>query len=151
MTRRSQQALAIGGRPCMGTLLAVFLVISLNLAPPGAQTVTIDDYVVEGVGIFPDPTRFLLARTDEAAWLLHDAQGAPWLVVAVEGPWLTLSGTDGTVLDRVDVGAALGLPAEAWWSGEEVAPPGASPLVLAHRPDGVDVSLDGLLAARLRW
>ena len=135
----------------MGTLLAVLLVISLNLAPGGAQTVTIDDYVVEGVGIHPDATRFVLTRRDDATWLLHDAQGQPWFVVGVDGSWLTLSATDGAPLDNVDLGAALGLPAEAWWAGEAVAPPGATPLDLAHRPDGVDVTIDGLLAAEVRW
>ncbi len=135
----------------MGTLLAVFLVISLNLAPTGAQAVTIDSYVVEGVGIYADATRFLLTKTDDATWLLHDAQGQPWFVVAVDGPWLTLTTSDGAATDRVHLGDALGLPDEPWWSGDAVAPPGASPLVLTHLPDGVDVTLEGLLAAEVRW
>ena len=70
----------------MGPLLAIFVVISLNMAPDGAQTVTLDSYVVEGVGISADATRFLLTRMDEGRWLLHDAQGRPWYTVEVVGP-----------------------------------------------------------------
>src|SRR5690606_29431694 len=134
----------------MGTLFAVLLVISLNQAPGAAQSVTIDSYVVEGVGIYAEANRFLLPRTADA-WLLHDALGEPWLLVAVDGPWITLSSTAGEQLDHVDLGAALGLPADAWWASEAVAPPGASPLMLSHLPNGLDVTLDGLRAAEVRW
>lgn len=134
----------------MGTLLAIFLVISLNLAPESAQSVTLDNYVVEGVGIYPDATRFLLTRAADGTWLLHNAQGAPWFVVAVDGPMLTLTNMDGGA-DQVDIGAALGLPSEPWWASEAVEPPGASALVLSHLTAGVNVSIDGLRAAEVRW
>jgi len=110
----------------VGPLLAIFVVISLNMAPDGAQTVTLDSYVVEGVGISADATRFLLTRMDEGRWLLHDAQGRPWYTVEVDGPWLTLTTQAGTS-DRIDLGAALGLPAEPWWASDQVAPPGSTP------------------------
>jgi len=134
----------------MGTLLALFLVISLNLAPGGSQSVTIDNYVVEGVGIYPDATTLLMTKNDDATWLLHDAQGKPWFTVAVDGPLLTLTNASGGG-DTVDIGAALGLPAEPWWSGDAVQPPGFSPIVLSHLSNGVDVALDGLRAAEIRW
>jgi len=134
----------------VGPLLAIFVVISLNMAPDGAHTVTLDSYVVEGVGISADATRFLLTRMDEGRWLLHDAQGRPWYTVEVDGPWLTLTTQAGTS-DRIDLGAALGLPAEPWWASDQVAPPGSTPLVLTHRPDGVNATLDGMRAAEVRW
>lgn len=134
----------------MGPLLAIFLVISLNMAPEDTQSVTLDNYVVEGVGIYPDATRFVLTRSDDGTWLLHDAHGAPWFVVSVDGPMLSLTNMDGGT-DLVDMGAALGLPAEPWWASEAVAPPGAAPLVLTHLPNGVNVALDGMRAAEMRW
>jgi len=134
----------------VGTLLAVFLVVSLNLAPDGAQSMTIDNYVVEGVGIYPDPTTFLLTKNPDATWQLHDAQGNPWFVVAVDGPLLAILNASGGK-DEVDLGAALGLPAEAWWEADAIEPPGFSPIVLSHLSNGVNVALDGLRAAEVRW
>src|SRR5690606_287801 len=106
MLSRSPEASAPGRRCAVGPLLAIFVVISLNMAPDGAQTVTLDSDVVEGVGIAADATRFLLTRMDEGRWLLHDAQGRPWYTVEVDGPWLTLTTQAGTS-DRIDLGAAL--------------------------------------------
>ncbi len=134
----------------MGPILAIFLVISLNLAPDHAQSVTLDSYVVEGVGIHADATRFLLTKTGDGTWLLHDAQGEPWFVVAVDGPTLSLTDTAGAG-DRVDIGAAFGLTADEWWASEVIQPPGATPMLLSRRSDGLDVTLDGLLAAEVRW
>ena len=134
----------------MGPLLAIFLVISLNMAPEGAQSVTLDNYVVEGVGIYPDATRFLITSSGDGSWLLHDAQGAPWFTVTVDGPLLMLTNIEGGT-DQVDIGAAVGLPADEWWASELVEPPGVSPLVLTHLPNGVNVTLDGLRAAEVRW
>jgi len=134
----------------VGTFFVVILVIALNLAPSTAESVTIDSYVVEGVGLSGEATRFLVARQGDA-WLLHDAQGAPWYLVSVDGPWLTLSSPAGEQLHRVDVGAALGLPAADWWAGDMVAPPDTDPLVLRHHDDGVDVTLQDYLAAAVRW
>ncbi len=134
----------------MGTLLALFLVISLNLAPGGSQSVTIDNYVVEGVGIYPDATTLLMTKNDDATWLLRDAQGNPWFTVAVDGPMLSISSA-GSSGDAVDIGAALGLPAEPWWSGDAVEPAGLPPIPLTHLPNGVDVAVDGQLAAEIRW
>ena len=133
----------------MGPLLALFLVISLNLAPAGTQTIVLDNFVVEGVGIYPDATRFVLTR-DEGGWLLPNAQGQPWFTLTVIGPVITLDDNAGAV-DQVDLGAALGLPAEEWWSAAIVEPPGLAPLHLTHLPDGLNVVLDGQLAARVRW
>lgn len=133
----------------MGPLLALFLVISLNLAPADTQTIELDNFVVEGVGIYPDATRFVLTRED-SGWLLLNAQGQPWFTLSVDGPVMTLDDNAGTV-DQVDLGAALGLPAEEWWSDVIVEPPGLAPLHLDHLPDGVNVTLDGQLAAEVRW
>lgn len=134
----------------MGTLLAIFLVISLNTAPEGAQSLTIDSYVVEGVGIYSEATTFLITRNPDATWLLHDAHGSPWFTVAVDGPNLTLTNIDGGS-ETVDMGAALGLPAEDWWAADAVEPPGFSPIMLTHLQGGVNVALDGLTAAEVRW
>lgn len=134
----------------MGVLLAIFVVISVNLAPEGASSLTIDNYVVEGVGIYPDATRFVLKRTEAGSWSMLNAQGEPWFVVAVDGPVISLTNTAGET-DTVDIGAAVGLPAAAWWEAASVEPPGASPLVIARLPNGFNVSLDGLRAAAVRW
>lgn len=134
----------------MGVLLAIFVVISLNLVPEGAPSLTIDNYVVEGVGIYPDATRFVLERTEASSWSMLNAQGEPWFVVAVQGPVISLTTATGET-DTVDIGAAVGLPAEAWWEAASVAPPGASPLVIERLPNGFNVTLDGLRAAEVRW
>lgn len=134
----------------MGTLLALFIVVSLNLAPDNVQNLTIDSYVVEGVGIHSDATTFLLTRNPDETWLLHDAHGAPWFVVSVNGPEITLANPNGGA-DTVDLGAALGLPQEEWWAADAVEPPGFTPILLSHRADGVNVSIDGLRAAEVKW
>lgn len=133
----------------MGPLLAIFLIVSLNLAPSGTSTVTIDSYVVEGVGIYDEASRFVAKRVEGGQWELLDAFGDPWFVVSVDGPKLTLLTEAGP--DQVDFGAALGLPDTPWWADDVVEPPGLSPLVLAHLTNGVDIELDGLLAAAIRW
>lgn len=133
----------------MGTLLALFIVISLNLAPEGARTVTIDSFVVEGVGIHSEATTFVLTRDPDGTWQLNDAHGDPWYVVAVAGPVITIS-ADG-VDNEVDLGAALGLPAEEWWTADSVEPPGFSALLLQHLADGLNIDLEGMRAAEARW
>lgn len=133
----------------MGPLLALFLVISLNMAPAGTQTIALDNFVVEGVGIYPDATRFVLTR-EESGWLLLNAQGQPWFTLNVDGAVMALDNNAGAV-DQLDLGAALGLPAEEWWRDAIVEPPGLAPLHLTHLPDGFDVTLDGQLAAKVRW
>ena len=135
----------------MGTILAIFLVISLNMAPKDAQSLTINSYVVEGVGISADPTAFLITREAASTWILHSAQGAPWFQVSVTGPVITLTDLGSGGSDEVDLGAALGLAADPWWAADAVEPPGFTPIVLAHRPDGFNASLDGLRAAEVRW
>jgi|SRR5690606_22855063 len=134
----------------MGPLLAIFLVISLNLAPENANSLTIDNHVVEGVGIYAEPTRFVLERNDDAGWSLRNAQGEPWFTVVVEGPVISLTNTEGGS-DRVDIGAAVGLPAEEWWVADSVEPPGLTPLVIERLPNGLNVTIDGLRAAAVRW
>lgn len=134
----------------MGTLLAIFLVVSLNMAPANTQSLTINSYVVEGVGIYDEATTFLATRNPDDTWQLHDAHGDPWFVVTVNSPVIALTNTGGGT-DEVDMGAALGLPATAWWEADAVEPPGFSPIVLAHLPNGFNVTLDGLRAAEVRW
>ncbi len=134
----------------MGPLLAVFLVIAMNQAPADVSAVTVRSFVVEGVGIHPDPTEFSVTRLGDGEWQLHDAFGAPWFVVSASGPRFTVVTADGT-RDEVDLGAALGLPDEPWWAGPTVAPPGSAPLELEHLPTGVNVTLEGLRAAEIRW
>lgn len=134
----------------MGTLLAIFLVLSINLVPAGSTSLTIDNYVVEGVGIYDESTRFLLTRTADASWQLHDAQGEPWYQVAVAGPRLTLTTSEGGISD-VDLGAALGLPADAWWTAGAIEPPGLTPILVERLPQGLNVTIDGMRAAEVRW
>jgi hypothetical protein len=135
----------------MGPLLAVFIALSLNLAPGGVESLTIDSYVVEGVGIYPDATTFLLKRQSDGAWQMHDAFEEPWFVVATSGPVLHLSDPATGTSEDLDLRVALGLADEEWWASDAIRPPGFDPLMLTHRDDGVDVHLLGDLAAAIRW
>lgn len=135
----------------MGTFLAIFLVISLNQAPAGASTITIDNYVLEGVGIYPEATRFVLSRLDDGRCQLNDAHGDPWFLVEVDGPLLTLAPLPDGEADQVDVGAALGLPNVSWWAGDSIEPPGFPPLALEQLSNGVIVELEGMRAGSLSW
>lgn len=135
----------------MGPLLAVFIVLSLNLAPAEVDRLTIDSYVVEGVGIYPDATTFLLTRQPDGSWQMHDAFEEPWFMVATTGPILHLSDPGTDTSEDLDLRVALGLPDEEWWVSDAVQPPGLDPLMLTHHDDGVDVHLLGDLAAEIRW
>src|SRR5690606_9515089 len=135
----------------MGPLLAILLALSLNLVPAGVDTLTIDSYVVEGVGIYPDATTFLLTRQPDGVWQVHNAFTEPWFMVSAAGPVLNLADQASGATESLDLRVALGLPDEAWWTSEAIAPPGADPLILTHMGNGVDVRLTGQLAAEIRW
>lgn len=135
----------------MGPLLAVFIALALNLVPVGVDRVTIDSYVVEGVGLHPDATTFLLERQPDGFWQMHDAFGAPWFMVNASGPVLNLADPASGATEDLDLRVALDLPDEEWWSGDAIAPPGTDPLMLGHLDNGVDVTLLGSLAAQIRW
>ena len=75
----------------MGPMLAVFLALSLNLAPADVGTFTIDSYVLEGVGLHSDANTFLLERRADGQWQLHDAHGNPWFLVGAAGHVLSLT------------------------------------------------------------
>jgi hypothetical protein len=139
------------GPRLMGPLLAVFIALTLNLVPPGVDSLTIDSYVVEGVGIYPDATTFLLSRQPEGVWQVHDAFGEPWFLVAATGPILHLADPVTETSEDLDLRVALGLPDEEWWVSEAIRPPGLDPLMLTHHENGVDVHLLGDLAAEIRW
>lgn len=135
----------------MGPLLAVFIALSLNLVPAGIDSVTIDSYVVEGVGLHPDATAFLLTRQPDGLWQMHDAFAEPWFLVSATGPVLSLADPATGTSEDLDLRVALDLPDEEWWSSDAIAPPGMDPLLLTHVIDGVDVRLLGSLAAQIRW
>lgn len=134
----------------MGPLLAVFITLALNLVPAGVDSVTIDSYVVEGVGLFDEANTFVLTR-QAAGWQMHDVHSQPWFVVAVTGSIMHLSDAATGASEALDLRAALGLPDEAWWTTAELAAPGLDPLALTHVANGVDVRLLGGLAASIRW
>ncbi len=135
----------------MGPMLAVFLALSLNLAPADVGTFTIDSYVLEGVGLHSDANTFLLERRADGQWQLHDAHGNPWFLVGAAGHVLSLTDPATGTRDDIDLRFALGLPDEEWWLTDTLAPSGADPLLFSHLSDGVDVRLDGQLAGSIRW
>ena len=135
----------------MGPLLAVFLALSLNLVPAGVDSVTIDSYVVEGVGFHPDATTFLLTRQPDGAWQMHNAFKEPWFLVSASGPVLSLADQAPGATENLDLRVALDLPDEEWWHSDTLAPPGTDPLALTRLSNGVDVHLTGRLAASIRW
>ncbi len=134
----------------MGPLLAIFLTIALNLVPDGTPAVTISSFVLEGVGMTSTATDFLATRSEDDGWLIHDAFGEAWFQVAVEGGTITITNPANGVADTLDLTAAFGL-ADAWWRADVVAPTNAPPLPLTAQPNGLDVALEGQLAARIRW
>lgn len=136
----------------MGALLAIFIVLAVNLAPESADSIVVNSYVVEGVGVHTDANSFLLTRGEGGDWHLHNAFGEAWYVVSVDGPRLTLSDAAADYREQVDMGAALGLPDEPWWLADAIEPPGGvEPLALGHLPNGLNVGLEGMLAAEIRW
>lgn len=135
----------------MGPLLAVFIALALNVVPADVDRVTIDSYVVEGVGLHPDATTFLLVRQPDGFWQMHDAFAEPWFMVNASGPVLNLADPVSGTTEDLDLRAALNLPDEEWWSSGALAPPGMDPLILGHLANGVDVTLLGDLAAQIRW
>jgi hypothetical protein len=132
----------------MGPLLALLTVLALNLAPADAPSLTIANYVVEGVGFSPEPARFRLDRLEGDRWAMTNARGEPWFEVVVSGSVLRLIGNGAD--ESIDLAAALGLP-EAWWDATTVTPAGADPLEFEHVQDGIDVRWSGPLAGQIRW
>lgn len=135
----------------MGPIMATLLALVLNLVPVEATAVELQLFVIEGVGFTNDPSVFSLERSEGASWLLHDAHGKPWMLLEAEGSLLRLADPAGANREEVDLVAAIGLPDGAWWEAEEVGPSGAPPLVLERSPGGLDVTLEGMLAATIRW
>lgn len=135
----------------MGALLAIFITLSLNLVPAGVDTLTIDSYVIEGVGIYPDANTFLLTRQADGYWQMHDAFAEPWFLVGATGPIMRLADPATGTTEDLDLRIAMDLPDEEWWTTDTIAPPGYDPLLLTHHPNGVDVRLLGDLAAEIRW
>lgn len=135
----------------MGPLLAIFLVLSANLAPSQAASITIDSYVVEGVGYSSEANRFLLSPLEGGGWLIHDVHGAPWLEIAVDRSTLSISDPRSGGTDAIDLAAALGVADEDWWADGTLAPPEAEPLFFTYLPSGVDVTLEGVRVAEIRW
>lgn len=135
----------------MGALTAIFLVLSLNLAPVQTGQVTIHSYIVEGVGYTDQVTEFRVTPLEDGRWLMHDAFGDPWFEVEVQRSTLSLTDLGSGVSEAVDMAEALGVPDEAWWTGEALTPPGAEPLSFSHLANGVDVTLEGVRIAEIRW
>jgi hypothetical protein len=69
----------------MGPLLALVVTLALNLAPAEAPSITISNYVVEGVGYSAEPAVFRLDRIDGDRWNMSNARGQPWFEVVVAG------------------------------------------------------------------
>ena len=132
----------------MGPLLALLTVLALNLAPVDAPTVTIANYVVEGVGVSPEPARFRLDRVEGDRWAMTNARGEPWFDVIVVGSVLRLIGNGAD--ESLDLAEALGLPV-AWWDAATVVPDGADPLDMERVQGGIDVRWSGPLAGQIRW
>lgn len=132
----------------MGPFVALLTVLALNLAPAEAPSLTIANYVVEGIGFSAVPVVFRFDRIDVDRWTMHNAQGQPWFEVIVEGSVIRLISSAAD--ESVDLAAALGLPA-AWWDDATVTPAGADPLDLGRVQGGVDVRWSGPLAATVRW
>jgi hypothetical protein len=132
----------------MGPLLALMTVLALNLAPADAPTVTIANYVVEGVGFSPEPARFRLERLEGDRWAMGNARGEPWFEVVVDGSVLRLISASAD--ESVDLAEALGLP-DQWWEQPTVTPAGADPLDLERVTGGIDVRWSGPLAGEVRW
>ena len=135
----------------MGPIMAILLTLVFNLAPPGANAVELKMFLVEGVGVFAEPSVFALERAGGSSWLLHNAQGQPWLLLEADGGALAVADSAGANREKVDLTAALGLPAGAWWEAETVGPEGQAPLALERLPGGFDVRLEGALVATVRW
>jgi len=132
----------------MGPLLALLTVLALNLVPASAPTVTISNYVVEGVGFSSAPAVFRLDRIDGNRWNMTNASGQPWFEVVVERSVIRLIGRSSD--ESLDLAEALGLP-EAWWEELAVTPTGTDPLDLGRVQGGLDVRWSGPLAGRVRW
>ena len=132
----------------MGPLLALLTVLALNAAPADTPSITIANYVVEGVGFSPEAARFRLDRVAGDRWAMTDARGEPWFDVIVVGSVLRLIGNGAD--ESLDLAAALGLP-EAWWDAPTVTPAGADPLDVERLQDGIDVRWSGPLAGEIRW
>lgn len=135
----------------MGPLLAIFLVLSANLAPPEAASVTIASYVVEGVGYSNEANRFLLTSLEGGRWILHDPLGGTWFEVEVERSTLHLRNPASGEGDTVNLAEGFGVPDEDWWASGTLEPPGAEPLYFTYQPAGVDVTLEGMRIAEIRW
>jgi hypothetical protein len=132
----------------MGPLLALVVTLALNLAPAEVPSITVSNYVVEGVGYSAEPAVFRLDRIDGDRWNMSNARGQPWFEVVVEGSVIRLIGNGAD--ESLDLAAALGLP-EAWWDQPTFTPTGADPLTLEPVGDGIDVRWSGPLAAKVRW
>jgi hypothetical protein len=135
-------------RRLMGPLLALVVTLALNLVPAEAPSITISNYVVEGVGFSAQPAVFRLDRAEGDRWNMSSARGEPWFEVVVIGSVIRLIGNGAD--ESLDLAAALGLP-EAWWDQPTVTPAGADPLALERVGGGIDVRWSGPLAAQVRW
>ncbi|HRP47327.1 MAG TPA: hypothetical protein PLT07_07220 [Trueperaceae bacterium] len=141
----------------MGPLLAVFIALGLNLAPLGATQVTVTDHPKPGTVGRPDTYVLTPATAAEAGelpagtWQMHDPSGADWFLVRVTGSVLHLTDPESGMTEEIDLVASLGLSEGEWWNGDSVSATGAEPLALTHRPDGVDVSLTGVLVGEVRY
>lgn len=135
----------------MGPIMAILLTLVLNLAPPGTNAVELKMFLVEGVGVFAEPSVFALERAEDSRWLLYNAQGEPWMLLEAQGATLAMADAEGANREEVDLTAVLGLPAGAWWEAEAVGPEGQAPLALERLPGGLDVRLEGALVATIRW
>lgn len=132
----------------MGPLLALLTVLALNAAPADVATLTIANYVVEGVGFSGEPAVFRLDRVDGDRWRMSNARGEPWFEVSVDGSVIRL--VNDAADESLDLAEALGLP-EAWWNDATVAPTGVDPLELERVEGGIDVRWSGPIAGQVRW
>lgn len=132
----------------MGPFVALLTVLALNLAPAEAPSLTIANYVVEGIGFSGEPAVFRFDRIEANRWTMHNAQGQPWFEVIVEGSVIRLISTAAD--ESLDLAAALGLP-EAWWDDPVVTPAGSDALEFDRVQGGVDVRWGGPLAGQVRW
>ena len=132
----------------MGPLLALLTVLALNAAPADVTTLTIANYVVEGVGFSSEPAVFRLDRIDGDRWRMTNARGEPWFEVSVDGSVIRL--VSSAADESLDLAEALGLT-EAWWNDATVAPTGVDPLELERVRGGIDVRWSGPIAGQVRW
>lgn len=132
----------------MGPLLALLTVLALNAAPADVTTLTIANYVVEGVGFSSEPAVFRLDRIDVDRWRMTNARGEPWFEVSVDSSVIRL--VSSAADESLDLAEALGLP-EAWWNDATVAPTGVDPLELERLQGGIDVRWSGPIAGQVRW